>query len=339
MVFLPRAEIAWTSTLDCEAEAKTRPGPDTRINNATLVGHAGEIYWLLASNWADIGWQLQHARKPDDIRAAFELLKDSNHRGFLTPFLRSTGEKATGTEVRNTSKALGEALTRHTEEERRYRDILERSQLAQTALSQAPPEKREVIALEANRREAELEEARKILETASKEVDSNEKKLRDQEAYYARAELCNFIRSKKYACNPRNLAFAMTGLPCISCFWSARRCQGQNPKLPEIREYEAFKFIRRVWERTTSTDEQTILDLFEAAVLGLPKSKYLRIYLAKNWRDLKQAICQGLKERCRPDIPSKRVPYVIASVFFKDTTKQKTALDQLLSEKEQLNLA
>ena len=339
MDFLTGMQIAWASGPDSDAGDKKRPGPRTAIDDGTLVGHAMELNWLLGSVWPDIGWQLQHLRKPDDVRAAFEPLREQGHRGLLNPFLRPTGEKATGVEVHNTRKVLGEALTRYSEAEKRHRVLLEGSQLAEAALRQAPPDQREVVELEAKKRGAELEEAKKALDEANKEVESLEKKLRDQEAYYAQAELFNFIHAKTYACNPRNLAFAMTGLPYISCRWSAWRCQRQKPDLVrDALPCQVFEFIRRTWERRESTKEQSILELFQTAVLGLPKTEYLRTYLAKNWRNLKQAIRDGVKEGRVPTVSYRRVPYIIASNFFKNLSQQ-TTVDRLLAEKERLNLA
>lgn len=339
MDFLKGMEIAWANGLDPNAGDKKRPGRHTPIDDGTLLGHAGELNWLLGSAWSDIGWQLQHLKEPDDIRAAFEPLRDWSHRGLLDPLLRATGEKATGTEVRRSRKALGEALTRHSEAEKRHRVLLERSQLAEAALLQAAPEQREMVALEAKTRGAELEGAKKALDEANKEVESLEKKLRDQEAYYARAELFNFIRSKRYACDPRNLAFAMTGLPYISCRQSIWRCRKLKPDLNEAQPYQVFEFIRQTWEKRESTEEQAILELFQAAIQGLPKSEYLRTYLAEHWRDLEQAIRDGLKEGLKPAVHSERVPYLVTSNFFRNQSQRRTAVDRLLAEKERLNLA
>ena len=331
--------VAWIGGQVHETKGKKRAGRPTPINDATLVGHAGELNWLLGSAWADIGWQLQHVRKPDDIRAAFEPLRDSSHRGFLNPFLRLTGEKATAADLRKSRKILQEALARQSQADERHRALLERSQLAEAALSQATPEQREGVVLLAKNRRAELEAAEKALEEAKREVESLEKKLRDQEAYYCRAEVFNFIRSEGYACNPRNLAFAMTGLPHISCRWSVWRCQRLKPKLIELEVYRLIEFISRIWERRRSGDEHALFDLFEAAIHALPKDDYMRTRLAEYWRDFKEAIQTGIQEEQKPGIHPKRAPYMIASSFYKNVARSKTAVDRLLTEQERLNLA
>lgn len=334
--FLEGMQIAWASPPDSDAGGTKRSGRHTAIDDRTLLGHATELHWLLGSAWPAIGWQLQHLKKPDDIRAALEPLRDRD-RGLLNPLLRLISEKATGAEVRKSSEGLGEALTRHSEAEKRHRVLVERSQLADAALSQVAPEQRETVELEAKKRWAELEKAKKALDQANKEVDSLEKKLRDQEAYYCRAELFKFIRSKKYACNPRNLAFAMTGLPYIGCAWSVSRCQKQKPNLIELENYRLVEFIRRIWERKESWGESAIVELFATAIRALPKGNYLRTHLAENWRDLKRAVRYGLAEGRKPDIHPRRVPYLIASNFFKSQSS-KTAVEQLLTEQERLDL-
>jgi hypothetical protein len=292
----------------------------------------------LASNWADIGWQLQHAKDPDDIRTAFEPLKDANHRGFLTPFLRPTEEKATAADLRKNRGVLEGTLTRQRQTYERHRSLLERSQLADTAVTQALPEQREAVGLAAEKHRAELEEAKRILDKADGEVRFLEEKLRDQEAYYCRTELFNFIRSRKYACNPRNLAFAMTGLPYMGCCWSVSRCRSSKPNLIEVLNYRLFEFIRRTWERRESMDEQAAFKLFEAATRRLPKRDYLRTHLAGNWRALKRAIQYGLAEGRKPEVAFQRVPYLMASNFLRSLTS-KTAVEQVLAEQEQLDLA
>lgn len=337
-LLLKGPKVSHIQEISSETGKNGKRGRPTAIDDAMLVGHAEEFNWLLGSAWPDIGWQLEHVREPEDITAALEPLRGWSHRGSLNPFLRTTEQKATAAELRRSHEVLGEAVQRESDAGKRQRTLLERSQLSEMASSQANPQQREGVEPEAKKRRAELDQAEKALGEANREVRLLEEKLRDQEAYFCRAELFKFIHSGKYACNPRNLAFAMAGLPDISCFWSLWRCQKLIPKLTELEGYRLVEFFRRIWERRESSGEQAIVDLFATAIRALSKDNHLRMRLGENWRDLKGAIRTGMQEGQKQKIHPKRVPYIIASNFYKNVSRPKTAMDRLLDEQERLNL-
>ena len=128
-----------------------------------------------------------------------------------------------------------------------------------------------------------------------------------------------------------NLAFAIAGLPYVGCVWWVSRCLKQAPKLIEIENYRLVEFIRRSLESIKDTG---IVQFLAMKIRALPKDDYLRTRLAENWADFKEAIGVGVAEGCKPGIPTRGVPCIIASNFYKNSRRPKTAVDRLFAEQE-----
>lgn len=224
-------------------------------------------------------------------------------------------------------------------------EILQRVKERLAAITPERKRRAEQILAEAksalNATEQELSEAK------AKEEEL-EKKLLDQQAYYCRAELLQFIRKKRYALNPRNLANALAGLPEMTCRRSAERCSKLQFRGVQSLIYRVFEFLEQTWRHKTavSLTPAAAVELFRRGIAKLPKTKLvedeqgrkrrvendLRRYLEENWAYLKRAIMDGVQSSKHP----RQVPYLITAKFWEYLSQPKTQADILFAQQERL---
>jgi hypothetical protein len=100
--------------------------------------------------------------------------------------------------------------------------------------------------------------------------------------------------------------------------------------------YSIFEVLAEIWGRRSKEFEGLPLEFFRAELLKLSKEKfgYTRQFLYENWRDLRLAI-----EECwRSKYPAGQIPFVLASTFLRNATRQKDAAERILSEQESLEV-
>jgi hypothetical protein len=177
-------------------------------------------------------------------------------------------------------------------------------------------------------------------------------RLLDQQAYFCRAELQEFIRPKKrtrkkYAHTARNLANALAGLPVMTCGQSAKRCGKFPYNIAPGWAGQLFDLLDRTWRYANSKRRESPLSLFKEAIAKIPKTQIIRVdgkgrkiendfrrYLEKNWANLKSAIEDGVRTSTHPN----EVPYRIAAKFQENWSKPKTHADILLAQQERLSV-
>ena len=172
--------------------------------------------------------------------------------------MRETTIRVTAPEVRGTRAAL--RALREREYEYSYSGNLSTRQTLTDRVGDskealrvpwtAPHEDRERIRDEHLRRVSELAALRKELKALKQAGATLEATLDDQEASYAQHEMCGFIRRRKYAHSPRNLAHAMAGLPYLGSWQSFRRCgeHSESPIWPTLRFRSSFSGSHHVFD-------------------------------------------------------------------------------------------
>jgi hypothetical protein len=304
-----------------------------------LQGARNEWAALLEETWPEIGWSLLSVESRadstiDDVHEAFDPVRHHLHNlGLAEHFYRKSFEVATPTDVCKNGRQL-EDLQAEIIKIQAKQDELHRACLnAGTALRNANPSDKEAIQ-EAGRHRQESPLHTEDLEKLQTEHDALDRKLRDQEAYVYRSELLDFLRSGRYAVNPNNLANALAGLPLMKWRQSFLRCSGMPHNLPRS-AYSIFEVLAEIWGRRSKEFEGP-LEFFRAELLKLSKEKfgYTRQFLYENWRDLRLAI-----EECwRSKYPAGQIPFVLASTFLRNATRQKDAAERILSEQESLEV-
>lgn len=313
------------------------------IPDSFLLGARNAWAWLLEQSWPEIGWPLHSIRNRqkstiEDVRKALMPLKEKPDGGLAAAFYRDSSEPANATEIRKNRVKLSRlAGSRDAEisETQAKRDAQERLCLeAEAALKETSPEARERIQSEADRRKARLAELELSLRKAEGDRDSLDKKLRDQEAYFYPAELLDFLHSRRYAVEPRNLANALAGLLYMQWRQSYSRCSQIPYDSEPHRWYRVFVTIEEIWKHRSAEFVQAPVEFFRAELLRLPKKfGYVRQFLWENWRDLRLAI-----EECWKANPcASSVPFAITSLFVRNVTQQKRPTDRILAEREKID--
>ena len=319
---------------------KPKRGRPTLPDNF-LQGARNEWAALLEETWPEIGWSLLSVESRadstiDDVQEAFEPVRHHLPNPSLAEhFYRKSCVVATPTDVCKNGRQLGDLQAEIIRIQAKH-DELQRACLeAGTALRNANPSDKEAIQ-EAERHRQEFllhnEEDLKKLQT---ERDGLDRKLSDQEAYVYRSELLDFLRSGRYAVNPNNLANALAGLPLMKWRQSFLRCSGMPHNLPRS-AYSIFEVLAEIWGRRSKEFEELPLEFFRAEVLKLSKKEfgYTREFLYEHWRDLRLAI-----EECwRSKYPPGQIPFVFASTFLRNATRQKDAAERILSDQERLEV-
>jgi hypothetical protein len=276
-------------------------------------------------------------RRRESVRAL--KIQISNQKGKIRKFhLRQ--EKGKGSEPQSDKPDLSSLeleLTKLekdcTEDEKVCRGLEERIRMI-------TPERRKVVTEEAKRQKLSLDTLVQDLNKARIKCLELESKLLDQEAYFYRTQLLEFIQEKKYAHTPRNFADAIAGLPYMNCRRSAERCARLKSSVVPSRGYQVFLFIKSVWERRDSRVKLSLVEWFKQEIMRLPRYKIVgrkkrgndfRAYLAQNWYYLKLALkhWQGLRLHLQ-------MPYAVTQQFLKNSRNPESPADQVLAERERI---
>jgi hypothetical protein len=199
---------------------------------------------------------------------------------------------------------------------------------------------RRLAAEETQSRLTTVELAAKDLKEVTVKYEGLAQKLADQEAYLLRAELLEFLKARKYAAEPRQIAKALACLPYMKSRHSAELCAPLKISIPSFLNHQILQFIRSCWRRRTKRRSLSLTDWFKKEVMSLRKwigrgkeklKNPLRERLAKDWYFLKNAIEETLA------LKSGRVPkdYFIAQRFLAESLKH-SPVDLIPAERAEL---
>jgi hypothetical protein len=316
---------------------KPRRGRRTIPDNF-LLGTRNAWAELLEESWPEIGWNLLRIRNwrkgtIEDIRKAFNPVKEKPHNpGLAAAFYRESSESANPSEIRKNNVQLGK-LEAEIHQTGAKRDECQRScQEVESALKEASPVETCTIRDEGTRRLQRLRQLEVDLRKCQTERDTLDIKVRDQEAYVSRTELLNYLHSGRYAVNPQNLANALAGVPRMRWRQSFTRCSTMPFNRPRL-EYAVFEAISEVWSRRSEDFEEVPVEFFRAGLLRLSKKiGYTRQFLCERWHDLKLAIEECWKSKQAPAF----IPFVLTSIFMRNTTRQKNPVERILADRDKL---
>jgi hypothetical protein len=168
-------------------------------------------------------------------------------------------------------------------------------------------------------------------ESLNRESIELELRMRDGHAYFARAEVLSFCKSRKYALNPLNVANAVAGLPFIGCRQSINRCRKSSCATACSANYRVFEIIKRLVEsRPFGTD---LIEHFRNNLKPKNSGESFAVSeLRQKWHFLREAIEATLNS---PDMKRQRRPFHITSEYFKRATNP-SRLVAIIAEGEAL---
>jgi hypothetical protein len=316
---------------------KPRRGRPTIPDNF-LLGARNQWASLLEESWPEIGWPLLQIRECptstiDDVRKAFQPVKEKPHNpGLANAFCRETVETATPAEFQRNRVRVGD-LQAQIHHKRAKLDEIERSKREIDALLKtAGPEYVDTVGAEIRRRQEALVQVQTDLNRITTEERDLDKKSMNQEAYVYASELLDFLEGGRYALNPQSVANALAGLPRMRWRQSHLRCSRMPLNQPGL-HYQVLEVIRKMWKRHHGESKESVIEFFKTQLPKLPKKLgYTRDFLLENWRDLKLAIAESLKIKHDDG----EAPYILTSIFMRNTRNQKNSLERMLAEQEKL---
>ena len=323
---------------------KNKRGRPTIASNF-LLGARNDWARLLEEGWPEIGWPLicirnQRTSTIEDIQKAMMLLREKSNRGLAIRFYRDSSEPASALEIRSNWKSRSRLDARIPEMQAK-RDAQERLCIeVESALNQAEEtlkdedlKIKETIQLEITRRREFLVLITENLRKWESEREALDRKVLDQESYFCRSELLDFLHSEgRYAVKPQPIANALAGLPQMRWRQSYLRCSkmpfGSEPHL----WYRTFETIRKIWRRRSIEFDQAPVEFFRTSISKLPTKSYLRQFLGENWRDFRLAI----EESWSPEHPYESIPFILTARFVRNFGRQKTTVERVLADQENL---
>jgi hypothetical protein len=332
-----------------DGESSSGPGPGRpSINDEILGGHRDELVWFLSVTWADVGWQIEHASTTEELRQAFEPIKNHSSSNLVVYFLRPVSATASASDVRAAKEALKVAIKANRGAQTEHDLCLEAARMVELAMNQAGADPSQSLQAELLKRWGESAKTRRELEVARTNFKYLEAQFADNAAYFSQNELLDFIKRKKYARHPLGLANAMAGLPDMGWEQSHARCARigyqQWPTFP----FRVFRQIESIWKRSDAYPTLSLSDLFHQEVGKIPKTEvatnpetgkrfkqenHLRSYLANNWRSLRLAIEEAAKQQLED--PG-QIPFLISSAFTRNLEKPRTPQDSVLDRQERI---
>jgi len=229
-------------------ERKPVRGYPSQIDKDRLWNMRQHLRFLLETTWDEVGCRFQTVRKMADLRAVMKPWeKRIEQEEHVVRALLWDGERpASSRSLYRQRKQLGKLHDRYMSAIGlidQCRDSLER--FIVIPAQHLSPAEQDVI------RDAICERARKLAHAGEEciALRDQEKELeiliKDGEAYFARTELFDFCRSKRYRLTPLDVANALAGLPFIGWRRSADRCRKWKEE-PEGLSFGIFRILERI---------------------------------------------------------------------------------------------
>jgi hypothetical protein len=330
-------------------------GRPEEISDRELLDRFKALKQFLEQNWGRIGFKLQKARRPDDVKTALRIVpyveQFSAFRDRRAARLLEDGNTEVGLpELRVTQEKYADAKATHDRLWSEYHKTKQSADGATTTLKVFISQFEAAIGLfpfffvaaqfakmlgvaELTNKSNQLWAS---LQLAQDEKKSVEAILSSQEAWYARKELVRFARNRRYEKSVTNIAKAMAGLPDYGWLYSLRRCS----QIKEIKEnsidvatnYQLFKVLEGIIKKTKPLRLNKVEAKLRAELLREGGSWLLRAQFGHSWWDVEQGFraCAGKK------ISRKEMPYRLMAAIQDSLERGKTLPEQELAKRAQL---
>lgn len=302
----------------------------------------------LEEHWGEVAWACMHSRTPEDIRKAFTIFRPWNTTSgrLLECLTRASFEKVTATAVAVSRQKYWQARQIAQECGERYNQTTKKVEQLERAKNELlnpprsnPPSAREAtknllyVNDEITKHLVEAERLKSELDQARTEEDSLYEELQIRESAFARNEVLNFLRSKRYALTPKKFALAIAGLPYMGWRQSMKRttklAEGSEdwPTRPAYEYFLAFQYMLK--GRRPHTWEG-VAKLLNKEIPRLPRIHHkAKADLIENGPWLREAL-MTLK---REPIVTRKLPFVLSTAFWNAVVRPKTDMDMVMASR------
>jgi hypothetical protein len=185
--------------------------------------------------------------------------------------------------------------------------------------------------------EAKLKRVRELAEFAKQEgvkaveiSEAVDRKFEAQQAYFARTQVLDFIRSRRRSLTPIKFAEAIAGLPFMGWRQSAERCARLAPeqrlRIADM-NYEVFRVLERILRRRER--DVTPRDAIFSAIERLSSADAMvKGHLMENLDALGAATAECFGSPVR----GAELPYRLTALFVRLRSQPQTAVTRFLRE-------
>jgi len=209
------------------------------LSDEKLLNRRQKLFEIFEFRWVEFAWELQRAKSFQALRLALHPIRDFT--AFFETFTYEPAKETTWQDLRALKRKwsgersrLGLAIQEEREEKKR----LDRAEGA--LRDDGSDDKLEELCEQRKRRHAMAREHVAGLTERLEHINEN---IRRQEAFLAQSEFLDFLRSKRYAFNPLNIANAIAGLPYIGWRQSMTRCQKDKGVHPHGLNMQMFRRV------------------------------------------------------------------------------------------------
>jgi hypothetical protein len=316
------------------SESKPRRGPKVRIDdNEQLWRDRNDLVGHLENNWHDVGGRLASIKKPSDVVDVFTLLAKNNPPYVIQVILRPTSKTANGALVQKMRTLVGDLNAIRMSAWAHIEKCRGAFEAAENVGKRALSDDDRILVEEAKAKRAnELAKAAKELALAERKQDEAQKLLEAGETYFARKEVIDFCRSRRYMLTPINTANALAGLPWIGWRRSIALCQNEKPLGANGGRIQVFNSIQRIVRscvRRSQLAEHAELWLRRDTVVA--SEAYGVSELRNDWSYFRRAIKNVLEAKVR----SRDLHFTVAQEYWK-RKENASPVERLLAEDDRV---
>jgi hypothetical protein len=321
--------------MNSENSSASRRGRPAEFSDAQLGNRRDQLVQAFEASWGEIGWELAHSEKADELITVFTPLEQSYVRQIVLAFCRPSAQASDWEALRNVRARLRVLAPQNYELAHARNRTYDEFRRANSAPPQGSSTERRNLkrAKKKQRKEfAKVEKKCRAFLVESRELQSEEQTL---EASVAREELFQFLKSKRYKLTPLSLANAMANVPYSGWRQSMRRCSKQPCKIANGSTYQIFKAIRYLVGKADKRTERTLVADLRARIPLLP-SRYnsAKSKLAEHWLFVERAIKQVF--RTNPMLTA--IPFKVLDRYVKQLQRQ-SQTDVVLAEQRKIDLS
>lgn len=319
--------------LKTESDGKKTRGRRPEIDAMTLRRAVDELEFILEQNWGVVGWLLQRAETITEVQSALNEKIVSQRSRFLEPFTHEETQKTTASELRSTRKEIKSAEGKY---RKHHAELLHAKESCERVFRDWATQSDQVK--KARIHSLHLGQAQRLTEAESLEcksrlrLDTLRDQLRANEAFFVQSEILNFIRSRRGAFTPLNIARAMAGMPFLSARVSFEKCSTLDPKREDGFEFQTFQIIERALVAPVATSGCEIASMRKRLLKGRGKNLPPAVDLRDNWFFLEDAIRSEARDL---DAPRESLAFRVFAKY-KQRCSSHTYSDELFANAQRL---
>ena len=314
-------------------------GVSTLLGDDEIVVRRNELYGIFAGAWGEIGRELRHCEKPENIANILDIMPNTYAQQTLWIFRQPGVEPKPAPDAARIREIRRERYEISNERYRSEMIRLEKKQYFESAevasnMSGTTRERRQVHRAFKNLRRKYARAAFEYSTVQKKENELNSQLLR-MEASFSRAELFDFATHtpRRYELNPRFLANAAAGLPYMGWRRSMQRCIGSA--LPESLWDNVFRAIRYLSRGAYLKTEKAFIAGFVAGIPSLPyQYERAKKQLAEDRWFVESAARQSRKLKLHPN----ELPFEIMKRYTRQL-QTRTPIQTVLAQQSRILLS